>query len=332
MESIDIPDISDTPVTTTPDLRENIDPRVWGPYAWKFLESLVCSLPPSPSDNSESLPSYSTSDVDLISTLTNFFEHDLGILLPCEKCRSHYANFIVSHPVTDSMVSRQRGLEWIYTYQKSVASLKEQVENVDTPVFPSFEEYKEKVLSLFLPEEEDMEQNTSDTSDTSDISPPPPEVSPSSPPQEASPQETNSEKATVTEAHEAHQTPVAETPAPLVEALLSSPVPAPAPAPAPLILVKTLGTHQRSMQVTSNSPMIPNAGIPSGHVSNGRVNQAMNVRLPGTTTPSPPSTITTTTVSSSGLPSRGTATSVTGLQSRMMAGAGRSRGRCNCRR
>jgi hypothetical protein len=58
----------------------NYNPLIWGPKAWFFIDTIILSLP-------------DTLDIQLQKTTKDFFIN-LQLLLPCEKCRFHYTNYI----------------------------------------------------------------------------------------------------------------------------------------------------------------------------------------------------------------------------------------------
>jgi hypothetical protein len=61
----------------------NLNPRVWGSHAWFFLDSIVLSI-----DNTN-LKDYKV------------FFTSLAKVLPCGKCRIHYAQYLERYPLDD---------------------------------------------------------------------------------------------------------------------------------------------------------------------------------------------------------------------------------------
>lgn len=61
-----------------------MDPKVWGPSCWLFLEKVVSSY------------SHSPSDVEKL--FIKDFVYKIGDMLPCYSCRSHFKTYIRSNP------------------------------------------------------------------------------------------------------------------------------------------------------------------------------------------------------------------------------------------
>jgi hypothetical protein len=59
------------------------DPSVWGPLLWKILHIMAEAYPEHPLDAQK-------------DQAWQFF-HSLGSMLPCERCRIHYRNYLASH-------------------------------------------------------------------------------------------------------------------------------------------------------------------------------------------------------------------------------------------
>jgi hypothetical protein len=82
-------------------MRENVDPKTWGPPAWTFLESCAKAC------DEASAQSYR----DFLGLLPD--------VLPCEQCRVHSAEYISKNPVdTDNLT------DWIRRFKRAVASQK----------------------------------------------------------------------------------------------------------------------------------------------------------------------------------------------------------------
>lgn len=58
----------------------NLNPKIWGPHAWFFIDSIVIALP-------------NNIDNKMQNELKHFFI-SLQSLLPCEKCRLHFSEYI----------------------------------------------------------------------------------------------------------------------------------------------------------------------------------------------------------------------------------------------
>lgn len=85
----------------------NINPSVWGPSAWKFMHYITLSYPDYPSSD------------DKIN-IRNFFT-SVQYLLPCEKCRFHFSNYIKQYPLDDNVMrSRYNLSNWLLTIHNNV--------------------------------------------------------------------------------------------------------------------------------------------------------------------------------------------------------------------
>jgi hypothetical protein len=57
----------------------NLNPKIWGPHAWFFIESIAISLP-------EIIP------IETQNELKHFFI-SISFLLPCETCKNHFSEY-----------------------------------------------------------------------------------------------------------------------------------------------------------------------------------------------------------------------------------------------
>jgi hypothetical protein len=82
-------------------MRQNVDPKVWGPSAWSFLHHCVTAC-----------------DESCSNSYQKFLEL-LPEVLPCEKCREHSKVYIAANPVdTSNLVS------WLDRFRSAVAKRK----------------------------------------------------------------------------------------------------------------------------------------------------------------------------------------------------------------
>jgi len=85
----------------------NLNPEIWGPHAWFFLDSVVLGMPDHLDKNE-------------IEIYKDFF-YSLQYFLPCKKCRVHYHQNLDKYPLTDDIVeSKEKMLEWIIELHNSV--------------------------------------------------------------------------------------------------------------------------------------------------------------------------------------------------------------------
>ena len=80
----------------------NID--VWGPSGWKFLHAITFAYPHDPSSEKK-------------RKMIDFFEL-IGDVLPCQKCRIHWKNQLLEHPVDAD--SRETLSKWLLARHNNV--------------------------------------------------------------------------------------------------------------------------------------------------------------------------------------------------------------------
>ena len=76
-----------------------MDPNVWGPHGWYFLHSITLAYPDNPSD-----------DVKMIHN--NFF-NSLKDILPCDKCRNHYNQTLMTYPIENHLENKESLFKWL---------------------------------------------------------------------------------------------------------------------------------------------------------------------------------------------------------------------------
>ena len=87
--------------------RINLDPKIWGPYGWLFIQSSILSYPNNPSDNEK--------------IVYKQFIESLKIILPCLKCREHITQYIDNNPINDNILNnRENFLKWILGAQNNI--------------------------------------------------------------------------------------------------------------------------------------------------------------------------------------------------------------------
>ena len=81
-------------------MRINLEPKIWGPKAWFFLESCVIGYPDRPTHDEK------------IKFKTLF--HSIKDILPCSKCRINYNDHLNKYPLTDKILNnKDELLSWI---------------------------------------------------------------------------------------------------------------------------------------------------------------------------------------------------------------------------
>jgi hypothetical protein len=92
------------------DIRINLDPKIWGPYGWLFIQSCILSYPNNPKEIDKQ------GFKQLIESLR--------IVLPCLTCRDHISEYISKNPLDETILNnRDNILKWILGAQNNVNKL-----------------------------------------------------------------------------------------------------------------------------------------------------------------------------------------------------------------
>ena len=95
---------------TTNSKRRNVDPKVWGPNAWKFIDNVIDGYPSEP-NQFERLRMHD-------------FLISLGELLPCAKCRDNFNQFQRKLPVIQNVKNKLTVRRWLRLYKHHQKLLK----------------------------------------------------------------------------------------------------------------------------------------------------------------------------------------------------------------
>lgn len=107
----------------------NLNPKVWGPHAWFFLDSIVLSLPNNLSYEQKNI-------------YKNFFT-SLQDILPCEACREHYKQNLIKYPLTDIILSKKENIiKWLLSIHNNVRKNDEKKTQISIKQF--FEYYNKQ--------------------------------------------------------------------------------------------------------------------------------------------------------------------------------------------
>ena len=92
-------------------MRKDFNPKIWGPHAWFFLESVTMAYPTKPS-------------FDEKKAAEQFF-NSLQFMIPCDKCRNNYKLHLKKYPLTSKILSSRDNLfMWLVDVHNSVNSKK----------------------------------------------------------------------------------------------------------------------------------------------------------------------------------------------------------------
>lgn len=89
--------------------RTDVDPKKWGPAAWKFIGATIEGYPDAPSD----LEVHGMAD----------FITSLGTVIPCSKCRSSFDAYRAEHPLKSGQLRNRDELRrWFTGYKRAHAA------------------------------------------------------------------------------------------------------------------------------------------------------------------------------------------------------------------
>jgi len=97
------------------DLIQSVDPKLWGPPAWIYLDAVVTSYP-SITENDEMNPIVAE---EWVNRMYMFWKH---LYLPCVVCMKHYEQFLVDYPIEDALCDAQSYREWFNKLKSAVRS------------------------------------------------------------------------------------------------------------------------------------------------------------------------------------------------------------------
>lgn len=85
--------------------RRNVNPRLWGPAGWKFLDKVAHGYPDRPTGR------------DKLKMLE--FLRSLGHVLPCARCRDSYVGFVEKYPPYKYLQNSRQLKIWLKKYKNS---------------------------------------------------------------------------------------------------------------------------------------------------------------------------------------------------------------------
>ncbi len=111
--------------------RINLDPKIWGPYGWLFIQSSILSYPNNPNNNEK-------------ENFKQFIE-SLRVILPCLKCRDHMSDYIKKNPLDENILkNRENLIKWILEAQNNV----NKINNKKTITYREFINYYKNHYSM----------------------------------------------------------------------------------------------------------------------------------------------------------------------------------------
>jgi len=87
-----------------PSVRKNVNPKVWGPPGWAFIDKIVEGYPDKPGRRDR---------IHMLEFLTS-----LGHVLPCADCRANHIAFSKRHPPKNYVNSKENVRKWIRLYKR----------------------------------------------------------------------------------------------------------------------------------------------------------------------------------------------------------------------
>jgi hypothetical protein len=81
--------------------RVNINSDIWGPKGWFFLDATILGYPDKPTEQEK-------------KGFLNFL-NSLEVVLPCNKCRIHFKEYIKKNPLNDKILSSKKKISKLDT-------------------------------------------------------------------------------------------------------------------------------------------------------------------------------------------------------------------------
>ena len=97
-------------ILTKTSKRYNYNPKIWGPHAWFYHDTIALSYPDHPSHEDKEI---------YRNHFTNIFK-----TLPCQKCQMNYQGHLLELPLTDQVLSNRDNLiSWWVKVHNSVKKM-----------------------------------------------------------------------------------------------------------------------------------------------------------------------------------------------------------------
>lgn len=122
--------------------RYNLNPSLWGPHAWFFLENIAFSYPKNPTDFHKKL-------------FQQFFT-SIGQIIPCQSCRLHFKQNLQKKPLTDKILNNRTSfINWVFQFHNIVRKSQNKKPFTHSQMMKYYDNYKHK--------------STGDTDNTSEL-------------------------------------------------------------------------------------------------------------------------------------------------------------------
>lgn len=96
--------------------RDDIDPRIWGPPGWEFLDAIAGGYPFQATEQQQ--------------TQMAAFLNSLGYLLPCTTCRENYRRFAQKYPPRNHVRGRVHVQWWLNKYREASRPLGKRLDQI----------------------------------------------------------------------------------------------------------------------------------------------------------------------------------------------------------
>jgi len=100
------------------------DPNLWGKHFWYTMEAIACTMNQEKKEHVEKVL------------------NELQYLLPCEKCKNHYREYMKENPVSNHLENPIHLLRWMH-------KLKCNIKYRQDKTCPIFEDYLDYVVDYF---------------------------------------------------------------------------------------------------------------------------------------------------------------------------------------
>jgi hypothetical protein len=83
-----------------------MDPKIWGPFTWKFIHTSACAFPDEPTQEQQQ------SAIALFRSLQD--------MLPCASCQNHWRQNLAKNPVENHVHNGESLFRWTFNIHNAV--------------------------------------------------------------------------------------------------------------------------------------------------------------------------------------------------------------------